>query len=56
MAGKIFINYRREDSQADARSIFQRLERTFGNRQLFMDVDTIQKGRDFRELLNDTLA
>lgn len=56
MAGKIFINYRREDSQADARSIYQRLQRTFGSRQLFMDVDTIEKGRDFREVLHDSLA
>lgn len=56
MAGKIFINYRREDSQADARSVYQRLQRTFGNRQLFMDVDTIEKGRDFREVLHDSLS
>jgi chemotaxis protein histidine kinase CheA len=56
MAGRIFINYRREDSRADARSIYQRLERAFGSHKLFMDVDTIQKGRDFTKVLDDHLA
>lgn len=54
--GKIFISYRREDAGGDARSIYQRLQRTFGARQLFMDVDTIQKGRDFRKVLDAHLA
>jgi tetratricopeptide (TPR) repeat protein len=56
MPGSIFISYRREDSKADARSIYQALERTFGANQLFMDVDTIEKGRDFRKALDETLA
>lgn len=56
MPGKIFINYRREDSRADARSIYQRLERSFGAPQLFMDVDSIEKGRDFTKVLDAHLA
>jgi flagellar biosynthesis GTPase FlhF len=56
MAGRIFINYRREDSRADARSVYQRLERAFGKSRLFMDVDTIQKGRDFTKVLDEHLA
>jgi flagellar biosynthesis GTPase FlhF len=56
MAGRIFISYRREDSRADARSIYQRLERVFGKTGLFMDVDTIQKGRDFTKVLDEHLA
>ena len=56
MAGRIFINYRREDSRADARSVYQRLERVFGKSRLFMDVDTIQKGRDFTKVLDEHLA
>src|SRR5262245_9269861 len=56
MAGRIFINYRREDSRADARSVYQRLERVFGKNRLFMDVDTIQKGRDFTKVLDEHLA
>ena len=51
MKDKIFISYRRQDAKADARSIYQRLERTFGAKRLFMDVDTIQRGADFRRVL-----
>jgi TRAP-type mannitol/chloroaromatic compound transport system substrate-binding protein len=55
MHGKIFISYRREDARADARSIFQRLEHSFGAQQLFMDVDSIPTGSDFRRLLDQHL-
>jgi len=56
MARKVFISYRREDAKADARSIYQRLERTFGTHGLFMDVDTIERGRDFRTAIDSYLA
>ena len=56
MAGKIFISYRRDDAKADARSLYQQLSRSFGARRLFMDVDTIEKGRDFALVLNEHLA
>jgi hypothetical protein len=54
--GKIFISYRRNDARADARSIYQHLQTVFGSRNLFMDVDTIEKGRDFRTVLEEHLA
>jgi len=41
--------------RTDARSIYQRLERTFGSRNVFMDVDKIPKGRDFTHVLETTL-
>lgn len=56
MAGNIFISYRRDDTRADARSIYQRLQRTFGAKKLFMDVDTIERGRDFRSVIDAYLA
>ena len=56
MAGRIFISYRRTDAKADARSIYQRLQRDFGSRRLFIDVDTIGKGVDFRTELAAALA
>jgi hypothetical protein len=56
MADKIFISYRRDDSKADARSIYQRLERAFGESRLFMDVDTIESGENFRDVLNSSLS
>ncbi|MGH9904376.1 MAG: PAN domain-containing protein [Pyrinomonadaceae bacterium] len=56
MSDKIFISYRRDDAKADARSIYQRLQRTFGAPNLFMDVDTIPRGHDFRKVLEAHLA
>lgn len=45
---KIFISYRRADSQHITGRIYDRLERTFGERNLFLDIDTIGGGKDFR--------
>jgi hypothetical protein len=56
MADKIFISYRRDDSKAETRSIYQRLERTFSEQQLFMDVDTIESGENFPAALNKALS
>ena len=56
MPGKIFISYRRGDTRADARSVEQRLRHRFGNDSVFLDVDTILKGRDFRKVLTEALA
>jgi hypothetical protein len=56
MKGNIFISYRREDTRAEARSIYTRLQGTFGTKKLFMDVDTIAHGRDFRKVIEAHLA
>src|SRR5262249_5047153 len=56
MAGKIFINYRREDSIATAGRLRDRLTETFGRDNLFMDVDNIPVGRDFEDYLNSQVA
>jgi tetratricopeptide (TPR) repeat protein len=56
MAGRIFISYRRTDAKADARSIYQRLQRDFGSQRLFIDVDSIGKGVDFRTELVTAVA
>ena len=47
MAGKIFINYRRDDSIGMAGRLHDRLAHTFGRAKLFMDVDHIPVGTDF---------
>jgi hypothetical protein len=47
MAGKIFINYRRDDSISTAGRLYDRLAQTYNN--LFMDVDHIPAGVDFVE-------
>ena len=56
MPSKIFINYRREDSIATAGRLRDRLAQTFGQKNLFMDVDSIALGRDFRSVLQEVLA
>jgi hypothetical protein len=56
MAGKIFINYRREDSIGMAGRLHDRLAQTFGRDNLFMDVDHIPVGADFVAHLKSQLA
>jgi hypothetical protein len=55
MTSGIFISYRRSDSKSDARSICQRLEKTFGKRKVFIDVDSIRPGEDFQSVLKNDL-
>lgn len=54
MTGGIFISYRRSDSKSEARSICQRLEKTF-RRKVFIDVDSIRPGEDFQFVLEHDL-
>jgi hypothetical protein len=54
--GSVFISYRREDSQGQARALFQDLVASLGKDAVFMDVDGIALGRDFREVLQERLA
>ena len=56
MAGKIFINYRREDSIGMAGRLHDRFAHTFGRARLFMDVDHIPAGTDFVAHLNSQVA
>jgi hypothetical protein len=56
MAGKIFINYRRDDSMGMAGRLHDRLAQTFGRDNLFMDVDHIPIGADFVAHLNSQVA
>jgi formylglycine-generating enzyme required for sulfatase activity len=47
MAGKIFINYRRDDDPAAAARVRDGLAATFGKANLFMDVDNLLAGQRF---------
>jgi len=55
LPGKIFINYRRDDSKADARGLHDRLSRTFGKARVFMDVDNLLAGQRFDQELEKAL-
>ena len=56
MAGKIFINYRRDDSIGTVGRLNDRLAQSFGRKNLFMDVDNIPAGVDFAEYLQSQVA
>ena len=53
---KIFISYRREDSIGIAGRIYDRLCLKFGRESVFMDVDAIPLGVDFRQHLTDAVG
>ena len=56
MPNKIFINYRREDSIGATGRLHDRLARTFGHKNIFMDVDDIPAGVDFAKYLSDQVT
>jgi hypothetical protein len=56
MAGKIFISYRRGDDPGGAGRLFDVLKATFEADQLFMDVDNIEPGQDFVEVIQERVA
>jgi hypothetical protein len=53
---RIFISYRREDSSGYALLLYDQLTSRFGKENVFMDVDTLQPGVDFVEVLQQTVA
>lgn len=55
-AGRVFINYRREDSQAAAGRLYDRFLQHFDRDKVFMDVDGIAPGTDFVQTLERQVA
>jgi formylglycine-generating enzyme required for sulfatase activity len=53
---KIFISYRRFDSSAYAGRLHDRLVATYGENNVFKDVDDIPIGRDFRTILTQEVS
>jgi len=53
---KIFISYRREDSEHVAGRIYDRLAPHFGRDNVFLDIDAIPFGVDFREYLDQAVG
>ena len=53
---KIFINYRREDSLDAAGRLHDRLAQTFGDKNIFMDIEDIPAGVDFAKYLSDQVT
>lgn len=53
---KIFISYRRDDSAGYAGRLFDFLTAQFGENNIFMDIDTIEPGEDFRKVVKNAVA
>ena len=52
----IFISYRREDSEDSTRAIYESLVPKFGKERLFLDVEAIKPGSDFRDAIEESLG
>ena len=50
--GRIFISYRRDETAYSAGWLFDRLASHFGKGQVFKDVDSIELGDDFVEVIS----
>jgi hypothetical protein len=53
---KIFISYRRQDSQAITGRLYDHLEAHFGQGAVFLDEDTIPDGADFRRYIDQAVS
>jgi hypothetical protein len=51
----VFISYRRNDAPHLAGRLFDRLREHFGRERIFMDVDSIEPGLDFGEVIADAV-
>jgi ABC-type amino acid transport substrate-binding protein len=55
-SGRIFISYRREESAYPAGWLYDRLADRYGEDQVFKDVDSIDLGDDFVEVITGAVA
>jgi hypothetical protein len=53
---KIFLSYRRQDSAGVAGRIYDRLRAHFGDGAVFMDIDSIPFGEDFRTHIDSAVG
>lgn len=51
----VFINYRREDSEGDARALYNRLAEETDESNLFLDFEAVGAGDNWRLRIDDTL-
>ncbi|HTT11476.1 MAG TPA: TIR domain-containing protein [Burkholderiaceae bacterium] len=52
---EVFISYRRQGALKDARALFERLSRELGNDSVFIDLEGIEMGSDWVEVLERQL-
>jgi hypothetical protein len=52
---KLFLSYRRDDSAFASRAICERLTQHSGTESVFIDVDSIPPGVDFRQHIDHSI-
>jgi hypothetical protein len=52
----VFISYRHEDSEGHTGRLYDAFEQHFGAEQVFMDIDAIPLGVDFRDVINQRVS
>ncbi len=52
---EIFVSYRRADAAGTAGRLFDRLSQHFGAHQVFRDIDSIELGDNFEQVVRDAL-
>src|SRR6185503_17696674 len=52
----IFVSYRRDDSSGHAGRLSDKLVNHFGEDQIFIDIDTIQPGEDFVQVIENAVS
>ena len=56
MTDGVFVSYRRDDAAGHAGRLYDRLTARFGKDRVFIDVDSIDPGADFVDVIESTLA
>jgi len=52
---RIFINYRHHDSKGYALYLYDKLTSHFERDHVFMDIEQIELGEDFHDVIDETL-
>jgi len=53
---RVFLSYRRDDTAAYAGRLYDRLVAHFGANQVFIDIDQVEPGEDFVEVINQKVS
>lgn len=53
---RIFISYRRDDTEGYAGRLYDRLRQHFGSENLFMDIGTLKPGQDFVVAIEEAVS
>ena len=53
---RVFLSYRRDDTAAYAGRLYDRLVAHFGPNQVFIDIDQVEPGEDFVEVINQKVS